>query len=100
METQLMQYINHWPDMAKLNIPKAVSQDLLHQLLQPFDSVGEAKDFWEEAPSTIIILDPTETIAQLKDSDTWNQLEFALRGKGVCEGKNGERGQADFTMLN
>ena len=73
-----MQYINHWPDMAELALPEAVSQDLHQQLLQPFDSLGEAKEFWQEAPSTIIILDPSDTIAQLKDSDTWNQIEFAL----------------------
>jgi hypothetical protein len=29
-------------------------------------------------PSTIIILDPTDNITQLKESDTWNQIEFAL----------------------
>jgi len=28
----------------------------LHILLEPFDSVGEAKDFWNETSSAIIIL--------------------------------------------
>ncbi len=74
-----MQYINHWPDdMAKLTLPEAVSQDLHQQLLQPFDSAGEAKKFWNEISSTIIILDPTDNITQLKESDIWNQIEFAL----------------------
>ena len=74
-----MQTINHWPDdMAEMALPEAVSQDLFLQLLQPFDSAGEAKAFWEEAPSTIIILDPTDNITQLKESDAWNQIDFAL----------------------
>ena len=73
-----MQYITHWPDMAKLNIPKAVSQDLQHRLLEPFDSEALAKEFWQEAPSTIIILDPSDSITSLKGSDAWNQIEFTL----------------------
>ena len=73
-----MQYINPWPDMAKLNIPKAVSQDLQRRLLEPFDSVASAKEFWKEAPSTIIILDHTDNITQLNESEAWNQIEFTL----------------------
>ena len=74
-----MQQINHWPDdMAEMALPESVAQDLFLQLLQPFDSVGEAKKFWNETSTTLIILDPSDTIAQLKDSDTWNGIEFAL----------------------
>ena len=73
-----MQYIDHWPDMAELTLPKTVTQDLHKQLLEPFDSSGEAKQFWREAPSTVIILDPTDSIEDIKQSDLWNQIEFAL----------------------
>ena len=73
-----MQYINHWPDISKLALPKTVAQDLQQQLLEPFDSEASAKEFWKEAPSTIIILDPSESFKALKESDTWNQIEFAL----------------------
>ena len=73
-----MQYINHWPDMAKLNIPEAVSQDLQHRLLEPFDSAGEAKEFWKETSSTLIILAPSDSFQQLQQSDAWNGIEFAL----------------------
>jgi hypothetical protein len=61
-----MQQINHWPDMAELSLPEAVTQDLFGQLLEPFDSEKSAKKFWEETPSTIIILEPfhSETSAQ------------------------------------
>ena len=73
-----MQYINHWPDNTELALPKAVSQDLHRRLLEPFDSVGEAKAFWEETSTTLIILDPTDNITQLKESDAWSQIDFAL----------------------
>ena len=73
-----MQYINHWPDVAELSLPETVSQDLSRQLLEPFYSEASAKEFWKEAPSTIIILDSTDNITQLKDSDVWNQIEFTL----------------------
>ena len=73
-----MQYINHWPDIAELALPETVAQDLFGQLLEPFDSIEEAKAFWEEAPSTVIIMEPSDTIEDLQGSDTWPQIEFAL----------------------
>ncbi len=73
-----MQYINHWPDVTELALPETLAQDLFEQLLQPFGSVGEAKQFWKEAPSTLIILDPLDSITALKESDVWNEIEFAL----------------------
>ena len=73
-----MQYINHWPDMSELALPEAVAQDLQQQLLEPFDSVASAKAFWKESSSTLIILDHTDSITALKESDAWNQIEFAL----------------------
>ena len=96
-----MQQINHWPDMVELSLPEAVSRDLHKQLLEPFDSEKSAKEFWEETPSTIIILEPfhSETSAQefwqetassliildsidsIEDIEqvlTWNQIGFTL----------------------
>ena len=73
-----MQYINHWPDMAELTLPKSVSQDLYRQLLEPFDSETSAKAFWEEAPSTLIILEPSDNIEDIKHTDTWNEIQFAV----------------------
>lgn len=73
-----MQYINHWPGMAELTLPPVVSQDLFEQLLEPFDSEGEAKGFWDETFSTVIILDPIDNITSLKESDVWNEIDFAL----------------------
>ena len=66
-----MHYINHWPDMVELTLPKPVTQDLQQRLLEPFDSVGEAKEFWRETYCTLIILEPSDSI----------------EGSKVCRGK-------------
>ena len=73
-----MQYINHWPDEAELALPETVSQDLYKQLLQPFDSEGEVKDYWKETSSTTIILDRTDAIQELHRDLSWNQIDFTL----------------------
>ena len=73
-----MQYINHWPDKTKLSLPDTVAQDLHRQLLEPFDSETSAKAFWDESSTTLIILDPTDSIEDLKGSDAWSQIDFAL----------------------
>ena len=73
-----MQYINHWPVVAQLTLPEAVAKDLYSQLLQPFDSEASAKEFWGETSSTVIILAPSDSITSLKDSELWNQIDFAL----------------------
>jgi len=73
-----MQYINHWPDITELALPKTVAHGLYQQLLEPFDTEPSAIEFWEEAPSTIIILDQTDNLANLKQNAAWNLIEFAL----------------------
>ena len=64
--------------MAQFTLPKSVAQDLQQRLLEPFDSEASAKAFWNETSSTLIILAPTDNITQLKESDAWNKIEFAL----------------------
>lgn len=73
-----MQYINHWPDTAEMNAPDAVSRNAYRQLLKPFDSKAAAKEFWNETSSTLIILDPTDTVEDLHRDSAWSQIEFAL----------------------
>jgi len=73
-----MHYINHWPDMAELTLPEAVSQNLQQRLLEPFDDETAAKEFWNESSTTLIILDHTDSITALKESDAWDQVEFPL----------------------
>lgn len=70
-----MQYINHWPEMAELLLPEPVTQDLYKQLLEPFDFEQEAKEFWDETSTTVITLDPSDTISE---SEFHDQIEFAL----------------------
>lgn len=73
-----MQWINHWPAITELTLPELVAQDLYRHLLLPFDTESIAREFWEEAPSTVIILNDTDTIEQLKHSALWEQIAFAL----------------------
>ena len=73
-----MQYINHWPDKTELSLPKTVAQDLYRQLTVPFENESLAKAFWEETPSTLIILDPHDSIQQLKRDVAWEQIQFTL----------------------
>ena len=73
-----MQQIDHWPDQTELPLPEPASRDLSLQLLKPFNSKEEAIEFWQEAPSTIIILDPTDTIQSLQHDPVWSQIDFAL----------------------
>ena len=71
-----MQYINHWPDMTELDLPTIVSRDLRHRLLEPFDSEEDAKAFWIETDTVLIILEPSDSI---QDNDCRDQIEFALK---------------------
>ena len=73
-----MQYINHWPDISELALPETLAQDLHRQLLEPFDSEVSGKEFWDETSTTLIILNPSDSITSLKGSDTWSQIDFAL----------------------
>lgn len=68
-----MQYINNWPDTAELSLPETVSQDIFRQLREPFENEIEAKQFWKETSSTLIISDHNDSIEDivnilLKDS--------------------------------
>jgi hypothetical protein len=74
----MQQIIQHWPDTATLDLPEEVSQDINRHLLLPFESEQEAIDFWKEAPSTLIILDHTDTLKSLQQDDTWTSIKFAL----------------------
>ena len=70
-----MKYINHWPDVAELELPEPVSQDLFGQLLEPFADEIEAKEFWNESSTTLIILEPSDSI---EGSKVCRQIEFIL----------------------
>lgn len=73
-----MQIIKHWPDITKLALPKIAAQDLYHRLLEPFEDELSAKEFWKEAPSTIIILTPSDSIKLLEQDSIWDKAVFTL----------------------
>ena len=73
-----MQCFNHWPDINKLALPEAVAQDFYQHLLMPFNNKSAAKEFWDEMPSTIIILNDFDSIERIKQCVIWEQVEFAL----------------------
>ena len=73
-----MQQITHWPDTATLDLPEEVSQDIHQHLLEPFESEQEAIDFWQEAPSTLIILDHTDSIEALQQGPDQRFDPFVL----------------------
>ena len=73
-----MQQITQWPHTATLDLPAAVTQDIHNHLSAPFESEQEAIAFWKEAPSSIIILAPSDTLESLQQDEVWTTVEFAL----------------------
>jgi len=77
-----MQIITHWPAKSKLDrlseLPEIVAQDVYRQLTEPFENESIAKVFWEETSTILIILQPHDSIQQLKRYDAWQNIEFAL----------------------
>ncbi|GAA6170737.1 hypothetical protein NBRC116592_04070 [Colwellia sp. KU-HH00111] len=67
-----MQLLDYWPENNILALPEPVSKALLNHLIEPFGDEQSAHEFWNEYPSTIIIIEP-------KDS---NSL-LTLVGEGV-----------------
>jgi len=74
-----MKVITCWPNISDLAVlPEIVVEEIYRQLIEPFDDETLARAFWEEAPSTLIILAPHDSIQQLKRDDAWQNIEFAL----------------------
>ena len=73
-----MQVIYHWPDIHELKLPNSVAKEVWRQLLEPFETEEAAKEFWQEAPSTFIVLDSGDSLSQLENSGAWQAIEFAI----------------------
>ena len=58
-----MQLLNYWPDNNILALPEPVRKALFDHLIEPFGDEQSAHEFWDEYPSTIVIIEP-------KDSNT------------------------------
>lgn len=63
-----MQIINHWPDADEIGLPEKVSSELINYLVEPFTSESEAQAFWQECPSTIIVLYENTNLAEISGS--------------------------------
>lgn len=82
-----MQLINHWPVSNKLALPETIKQSLLTHLTEPFGDEITAKSFWSEYPSTIIIIensDTTNLISKLSET-TLAQIKFAITNPEYTE---------------
>ncbi len=72
-----MQIINHWPNVNEISLPVLVATEVIAFLGEPFTNEKEAKAFWLECPSTIIILNETCVVHEL-DSDLQQQVLFCI----------------------
>jgi len=72
-----MQIINHWPSVNEIALPELVATEVINFLVEPFTNEQEAKVFWLECPSSIIILDETCVLNEL-DSQFQQQVSFCI----------------------
>ena len=67
-----MQILHHLPSENQLILDNFVAQAVVDLLIVPFGAREEAKEFWKEYPSTIVVLnqnDDVETcLTQLSDA--------------------------------
>lgn len=72
-----MQLINHWPTLEELSLPLSVATELKAFLIEPFTNEEEAKSFWLECPSNLIILGENEVLSRL-DEQISQQILFCF----------------------
>lgn len=72
-----MQLINHWPSVNEIALPELVATEVITFLVEPFTNEQEAKVFWLEYPSTLIILDEACVLNEL-DSQFQQQVSFCI----------------------
>ncbi len=62
-----MQVITHWPRFEELKLPTGIKEAFKAHLLAPFDSEAQAKAFWRECPSTLLIFDTGDSLCALPE---------------------------------
>lgn len=74
-----MQLLNHWPNECDLSLPEEVKQSLLTHLLEPFGDEENAKIFWQDYPSMIVIFDQNDPFNSLQwlNGELQHQISFA-----------------------
>ena len=74
-----MQLLKHWPSESDISLPEKVKQALLTHILEPFDDEENAKTFWQDYPSMIVIFDQNDPLDSLQwlNDELQHQIEFA-----------------------
>jgi len=75
-----MKIINHWPTLDELSLLETIATEVLTLLVEPFKSEDEAKAFWQECHSTIIILNENTVLAEL-DNQLHQQISFCINNR-------------------
>lgn len=57
-----MQILNYLPTENQLILENAVAQSMIDLLIVPFGTRDKAKEFWDEYPSTIVILNRNDDV--------------------------------------
>jgi hypothetical protein len=75
-----MQIIKQWPQNDSLKLSETEKKALVHHLIEPFGDEQTAHEFWNEYPSTIIILDEADVLDTLQkiDKETQFLIDSAL----------------------
>ena len=59
-----MQIINTWPEFS---LPEAVNQAILNHLVEPFQNEAEAKAYWQQHQTQLIIRDTLPSYPEYTD---------------------------------
>jgi hypothetical protein len=70
----------NWPDRQALPIPENLYDPLVKHLLEGFESIEEARQFWNDIPTILIVLnaDDDHHTVNCEPDELQNQLAFAL----------------------
>lgn len=59
---KLMQILHYLPSKSQLILDNPVAQKMVDLLIVPFGTRDKAKEFWQEYPSTIVILNRSDDV--------------------------------------
>lgn len=62
-----MQILHHLPSENQLILDNHVAQSVVEHLIRPFNSRDDAKAFWDEYPSTIVVLNGNDDAEKALD---------------------------------
>jgi len=76
-----MKLINRWPLADDFDLPQETVNDVMNLLLEPFDNEEAAKALWRELGTTLIVIDPDDSLESLQrfSHSIVEQIRFALR---------------------